>query len=143
MKKSFWLLLAFMVPLLFVSCQDTEEDYDYTYVMVGETTGFNPFSTGDVRLCVDDDFNLYNRGEDHVEMSFVKDFVYKIQMINRIPEEGWKDSVPAEIQHGYVGRLLLDDGSYSYCRFYAYTIDYDANANQFVLYKYQSAFNPK
>lgn len=129
-------LLVFMLSL--VSCENREEHYELGGVYVGENVGFSIFSDANVRLCVDDQFNFYNRSAHKVEFAFVKHFVYRIQMINKIPEEGWTDTIEhIHIQDGYVARLLRDDGTYEYARFYVYNIDFDQQAKQFVLCKYQ------
>ena len=130
-----------MLALLlgFAACDNTETNYSVAYLYLGGEEGCTFFTQGDVNLKADSHANLYNTGSDKVEFAFVKDFVYRLSMINKIPTEGWTDTVPnINIQDGYVGRLLLDDGSYEYCRFFVYTIDFDQNADQFLLFKYQS-----
>ena len=126
------------------ACDNTETNYELAYLFVDREEGVNFFSQGDVNIVADNDFNVYNTGSDQVEFAFVKDFVYRLRMINKIPETGWTDSIEhINMQDGYVGRLLLDDGSYEYCRFYVHTFDYDYNANQYLLFKFQSNFVTK
>lgn len=133
------LLFSLMAFLCFASCDNREETYELGGVYVGETVGFSIFSDDGVKICVDNHFNFYDRSEKTVEFAFVKHYVYRIQMINKIPDEGWTDTIERiHIQDGYVARLLRDDGTYEYARFYVYNIDFDQNAKQFVLCKYQS-----
>ena len=137
-----FVVLALLLGLC--ACDNRETDYEVAYLFLGREEGFNFFSQGDVNLVADNDFNVYNTGSDLVEFAFVKDFVYRLRMINKIPETGWTDSIEhINMQDGYVGRLLLDDGSYEYCRFYVHTFDYDYNANQYLLFKFQSNFVTK
>ena len=137
-----FVVLALLLGLC--ACDNRETDYEVAYLFLGREEGFNFFSQGDVNLVADNDFNVYNTGSDLVEFAFVKDFVYRLRMINKIPETGWTDSIEhINMQDGYVGRLLLDDGSYEYCRFYVHTFDYDYDANQYLLFKYQSNFVTK
>jgi hypothetical protein len=89
----------------------------------------------------DGNFNMTNTGTSQVEFAFVKDLVYRLKMVDKIPTDGWTDTIEhINLQDGYVGRLLLDDGTYEYCRFCVHTIDYDMNADQYILFKYQSNF---
>ncbi len=126
------------------ACDSRDVDYDVAWVYLGRTEGCNFFSQGDVNIVADNDFNMVNTGTSQVEFAFVKDLVYRLKMVNKIPKDGWTDSINhINLQDGYVGRLLLDDGSYEYCRFCVYTIDYDINADQFIMFKYQSDFVAK
>ncbi len=128
----------------FCACDNAETDYELAMVYLDGSDGGNFFSRGDVSIVADRDFNVYNAGSDKVEFAFSKDLVYRLRMIDKIPETGWTDTIShINLQDGYVGRLLLDDGSYEYCRFLVYTIDYDMNAEQFLLFKYQSDFTGK
>ena len=137
--KTKGLLFILTIFLCFASCDNREETYELGGVYVGETVGFSIFDDDNVKLCVDRHFNFYNRSSQTVEFAFVKHYVYKIQMINKIPDDGWTDTIESiHIQDGYVARLLRDDGTYEYSRFYVYNIDFDQNAKQFVLCKYQS-----
>ena len=121
-----------------------ETEFEVAYLYLGNTEGQNFFSQGDVNICVDNDFRVFNTGSDEVEFAFVKDLVYRLRMVDRIPADGWTEIIDhINLQDGYVGRLLLDDGTYEYCRFCVYTIDYDMNADQFILFKYQSNFTGK
>ena len=123
------------------ACDTRETDYEVALLYLGRTEGCNLFAEGDVNIIVDDDSNLFNTGTDQVEFAFVKDLVYRLRMINKIPESGWTDTIQhIGLQDGYVGRLLKDDGSYKYCRFFVYTVDYDANADKFMILKYHSNF---
>ena len=125
--------------LCFVSCARRETSFEIAKMYLGRTEGFNFFSQGDVNLVADDDFNITNTGSSHVEFAFVKDLVYRLSMVDKIPKDGWTDTIEhISLQDGYVGRLLLDDGTYEYCRFCVHTIDYDMYADQFILFKYQS-----
>lgn len=131
------------IALLFglVSCDMHETDYELALIYLGRTQGCNLFEEGDVNIVADRHGNVYNTGADQVEFAFVKDLVYRLRMINKIPETGWTDTIEhINIQDGYVGRLLKDDGSYQYCRFFVYTEDYDANADKYLLMKYHSNF---
>ena len=97
-----------------------------------------------MNLVADGDFNITNTGSSQVEFAFVKDLVYRLSMVDKIPKDGWTDTIEhISLQDGYVGRLLLDDGTYEYCRFCVYTIDYDMYADQYILSKYQSDFVAK
>ena len=135
------ILLIFALCLGFSACVGPETDYELAFVYLDRTEGVNFFSQGDVNIVSDGDYNMTNTGLSHVEFAFVKDLVYRLSMVNRIPESGWTDTIEhINLQDGYVGRLLLDDGSYEYCRFCVYTIDYDMNADQYIMFKYQSKF---
>ena len=140
MKKLLCGICLALAVAMMAGCSSVEEDYEYVFLYLNSEQGFNPFTFGDVNLVVNDDRQMYNSGSDIAELVFVKDLVYRIQMINKIPESGWSDTVDYALQYGFVGRLQKDDGSYEYCRFYVYTIDYDANADQFALIKYQRQF---
>ena len=123
------------------ACVPSETSYDAAMVYIGSTEGVNFFSQGDVNIISDNDFNMTNTGSSQVEFAFVKDLVYRLSMVNKIPKDGWTDSIEhINLQDGYVGRLLLDDGTYEYCRFCVHTIDYDMQANKYILFKYQSDF---
>ena len=125
-------------------CVPYETDYELAVVYLDRTEGVNFFSQGDVNIVADSDFNMTNMGSSQVEFAFVKDLVYRLSMVNKIPTDGWTDTIEhINLQDGYVGRLLLNDGTYEYCRFCVYTIDYDMNADQFILFKYQSDFTTK
>ena len=135
-------LLACVLSL--VSCDRRETNYKIAMMYLGRTEGVNFFSQGDVNLVADGDFNITNTGASQVEFAFVKDLVYRLSMVNKIPKDGWTDTIEhINLQDGYVGRLLLDDGTYEYCRFCVHTIDYDMNADQYILFKYQSNFVAK
>lgn len=136
------LLLLVMMLVALSSCQNREEMVEYVYLIVGESVGFNPFGVGDVRLCVDDHHQFHNVGTSEVEIAFVKDLVYKIQLIKKIPKTGWSDVVDAGLQYGYVARMKNDDGTYRYCRFYVFNIDYTMESEQYYGIKYQSDFEP-
>ena len=138
------IIIALCLCLGLLGCGGYETDYEVAWAYLGRTEGCSFFSQGDVNICADNSFNVFNTGSDQVEFAFVKDLVYRLKMINKIPETGWTDTIEhINLQDGYVGRLLLEDGSYEYCRFCVYTIDYDVNADQFVLFKYQSNFVEK
>ena len=125
-------------------CVPYETNYEIAMVYLDRTEGVNFFSQGDVNIVADSDFNMTNTGSSQVEFAFVKDLVYRLSMVNKIPKDGWTDTIEhINLQDGYVGRLLLDDGTYEYCRFCVYTIDYDMYANQYILFKYQSDFKKK
>ena len=135
------IILALALLLSFGACDTHETDYELALLYLGRTEGCNLFAEGDVNIIVDDHSNLYNTGPDQVEFAFVKDLVYRLRMINKIPKDGWTDTIQhINLQDGYVGRLLKDDGSYKYCRFFVYTVDYDANADKFMILKYHSNF---
>ena len=140
MIKKLLLLVVMIVALS--ACQRREEMVEYVYLIVGESVGFNPFGDGDVRLCVDSHRRFHNVGSSEIEIAFVKDLVYKIQLIRKVPESGWADSVDAGLQHGYVARMKNDDGSYRYCRFYVFNIDYTIESEQYFGIKYQSTVEP-
>ena len=126
------------------ACVPAETSYELAYIYLDRTEGINFFSQGDVNIVADSDFNMTNTGSSQVEFAFVKDLVYRLSMVNKIPKDGWTDTIEhINLQDGYVGRLLLDDGTYKYCRFCVYTIDYDMNADQYILFKYQSNFTTK
>ena len=135
--------------LLFVglfACDNSETDYEVAVLYLGQTEGCNFFSQGDVNIVSDIDFNMTNTGSSQVEFAFVKDLVYRLRMVNKIPKDGWTDSIEhINLQDGYVGRLLLEDGTYEYCRFCVHSINYDysQNANKYILFKYQSNFTTK
>lgn len=135
------ILIAFGLCLGLFACDNRDVDYDVAVIYLNRTEGVNFFSQGDVNIVADDDFNMTNTGSSQVEFAFVKDLVYRLRMVNKIPTEGWTDTIEhINLQDGYVGRLLLDDGTYEYCRFCVFTIDYDMHADQFILFKYQSNF---
>jgi hypothetical protein len=126
------------------ACDSRESDFEVAYLYLGRTEGFNFFSKGDVNIIADNNFNITNTGSSQVEFAFVKDLVYRLRMVNKIPKDGWTATIEhINLQDGYVGRLLLDDGTYEYCRFCVHTIDYDMHADQFILFKYQSNFVTK
>lgn len=138
------IFIALALLLGFCACDNRDTDYQLAIVYLGKVEGSNFFSQGDVNICADNDFNLFNAGSDKVEFAFVKDLVYRLRMVNKIPQNGWTDTIEhINLQDGYVGRLLLDDGSYEYCRFCVYTIDYNINADQYIMFKYQSNFTGK
>ena len=127
-----------------VSCVSRETNYQVATLYLDRTEGVNFFSQGDVNIVAGSDFSMTNTGSSQVEFAFVKDLVYRLSMVNKIPKDGWTDTIEhINLQDGYVGRLLLDDGTYEYCRFCVYTIDYDMNAEQYILFKYQSDFAVK
>ncbi len=135
------IIIAIALCLGMVACAPSETNYKLAYVYLDRDEGVNFFSQGDVNIVADDDFNMTNTGSSQVEFAFVKDLVYRLSMVNKIPKDGWTDTIEhINLQDGYVGRLLLDDGTYEYCRFCVYTIDYDMNADQYILFKYQSNF---
>lgn len=136
------IVLALLMGLC--ACDNRETDYQLAVMYLDKTEGCNFFSQGDVNICAEHGFNVFNTGSDQVEFAFVKDLVYRLSMVNKIPETGWTDTIEhINLQDGYVGRLLLDDGSYEYCRFCVYTIDYNINADQYIMFKYQSNFTGK
>ena len=140
MKRYFWLLL---LVIGLTACDSRDYDSTFRGVYIGEEVGFNPFEQGDVRLCVDDNMRMYNVGTTPVELVYVTNYVYKVQLIKRLPQQGWADAVEdVSLQYGYAGRILLEDGTYNYCRFFVYNIDYDADAKQFVLFRYQHDWEP-
>lgn len=135
------IIVALFLCLGLFACDSQETDFDVAWVYLGRTEGYNFFSQGDVNIVADNDFNITNTGLDQVEFAFVKDLVYRLRMVNKIPKDGWTDTIQhINLQDGYVGRLLLEDGTYEYCRFCVHTIDYDMHADQFILFKYQSNF---
>ena len=126
------------------ACVPAETSYELAHIYLGRTEGVNFFSQGDVNIVADSDFNMTNTGSSQVEFAFVKDLVYRLSMVDRIPKDGWSETIEhINLQDGYVGRLLLDDGTYEYCRFCVHTIDFDMHADQFILFKYQSNFTGK
>ncbi len=138
------LLIVFALCLGLFACDSRETDFEVAWIYLGQTEGSNFFSQGDVNLVADNNFNITNSGSDQVEFAFVKDLVYRLSMVNKIPKNGWTDTIEhINLQDGYVGRLLLNDGTYEYCRFCVHTIDYDMNADKFILFKYQSDFKTK
>ena len=135
------IIVALFLCLGLFACDSQETDFDVAWVYLGRTEGYNFFSQGDVNIIADNNFNITNTGSDQVEFAFVKDLVYRLRMVNKIPKDGWTDTIQhINLQDGYVGRLLLEDGTYEYCRFCVHTIDYDMHADQFILFKYQSNF---
>ena len=133
MKTKKIIIVFFMLLGLF-GCDSQETDFEVAWVYLGRTEGCNFFSQGDVNIIADNDFNITNAGSDQVEFAFVKDLVYRLRMVNKIPKDGWTDTIQhINIQDGYVGRLLKADGSYKYCRFFVYTEDFDANADKYLL----------
>ena len=138
------ILIAFALCLGLFACDNRETNYELAWMYLGRTEGSNFFSQGDVNIVADDNFNITNTGSGQVEFAFVKDLVYRMSMVDKIPADGWTDTIEhINLQDGYVGRLLLEDGTYEYCRFCVYTIDYDMHADQFIMFKYQSNFVPK
>jgi hypothetical protein len=133
--------MAFCLLLGLFACVPAETDYQVGVIYLGRTEGVNFFSRCDVNIVADSHFNMTNTGSSQVEFAFVKDLVYRLSMVNKIPEDGWTDTIEhINLQDGYVGRLLLEDGTYEYCRFCVHTIDYDMYADQYILFKYQSDF---
>ena len=138
------IIIALMLCIGISACVPGETDYQVAAIYLGRTEGVNFFSQGDVNIVANADFSMVNSGSAQVEFAFVKDLVYRLSMVNKIPEEGWSDTIEhINLQDGYVGRLLLDDGTYEYCRFCVHTIDYDMHADQYILFKYQSNFTVK
>ena len=138
------IIIAIALCLGMVACAHSETNYKLAYVYLDRDEGVNFFSQGDVNIVADSHFNMTNTGSSQVEFAFVKDLVYRLSMVNKIPQNGWTDTIEhINLQDGYVGRLLLDDGTYEYCRFCVYTIDYDMHADQFILFKYQSNYTTK
>ena len=143
MKNTKIVLVLFMLIGLF-ACDSRDVSYKLATIYLGRTEGVNFFSQGDVNIVADDDLNMTNTGSSQVEFAFVKDLVYRLSMVNKIPKDGWTDTIEhINLQDGYVGRLLLDDGTYEYCRFCVFTIDYNMNADKYILFKYQSDFTVK
>lgn len=135
------IVLAFFLLLGLFACVPGETDYQVSVIYLGRAQGVNFFSQGDVNIVADNSFCMTNTGSSQVEFAFVKDLVYRLSMVDKIPQEGWTDTIEhINLQDGYVGRLLLDDGTYEYCRFCVHTIDYDMHADQYILFKYQSNF---
>ena len=138
------ILLVFTVLLGLFACDNSETNYEIALLYLGQSEGCNLFADGDVNIVADSHSNVYNTGSDQVEFAFAKDFVYRLSMINKIPKDGWTDTIQhINLQDGYVGRLLMDDGSYKYCRFFVYNEVYDSNADMVLLVKYQSDFKGK
>ena len=138
------IIIALFLCLGLLACDSRESDFEVAYLYLGRTEGFNFFSQGDVNIIADNNFNITNTGSSQVEFAFVKDLVYRLRMVNKIPKDGWTATIEhINLQDGYVGRLLLDDGTYEYCRFCVHTIDFDMDADQFILFKYQSNFTVK
>lgn len=138
------IIIALTLCLGLSACVPAETDYQVAALYLGRTEGVNFFSQGDVNIVAADDFSMMNTGSAQVEFAFVKDLVYRLSMVNKIPQNGWTDNIEhINLQDGYVGRLLLDDGSYEYCRFCVHTINYDMHADQYILFKYQSNFTTK
>ena len=138
------ILIAFCLCLGLFACDSRDIDYELAVIYLGHSEGVNFFSQGDVNIVADNDLNVTNTGSAQVEFAFVKDLVYRLRMVDKIPKDGWTDTIEhINLQDGYVGRLMLDDGTYEYCRFCVYTIDYDINAEKFILFKYQSDFKAK
>jgi len=138
------IIIALFLCLGLCACDTHETDYELAQLYLGRTEGCNLFAEGDVNIVADNHSNVYNTGTDHVEFAFVKDYVYRLRMINKIPKTGWTDTIEhINMQDGYVGRLLKADGSYKYCRFFVYTENYDANADKYLLLKYHSSFAGK
>lgn len=140
-RKIYLFLLLF---LGLFACDNRDVNYNVAVLYLGQTEGCNFFSQGDVNIVADNDFNMTNTGNVQVEFAFVKDLVYRLNMVNKIPKDGWTDTIEhINLQDGYVGRLLLEDGTYEYCRFCVHSINYDMNADKYMLFKYQSNFNTK
>lgn len=140
-RKIYLFLLLF---LGLFACDNRDVNYNVAVLYLGQTEGCNFFSQGDVNIVADNDFNMTNTGAAQVEFAFVKDLVYRLNMVNKIPKDGWTDTIEhINLQDGYVGRLLLEDGTYEYCRFCVHSINYDMNADKYMLFKYQSNFNTK
>ena len=138
------IIIALTLCLGLSACVPAETDYEVAVLYLGRTEGVNFFSQGDVNIVADNNFSMVNTGTSQVEFAFVKDLVYRLSMVNKIPENGWTDTIEhINLQDGYVGRFLLDDGTYEYCRFCVFTIDYDMHADQYILFKYQSNFTVK
>ncbi len=138
------LIVVLALCLGLSACVPAETDYQVVAIYLDRTEGVNFFSQGDVNIVADNNFSMVNTGTAQVEFAFVKDLVYRLSMVNKIPEDGWTDTIEhINLQDGYVGRLLLDDGTYEYCRFCVFTIDYDMHADQYILFKYQSNFTVK
>ena len=140
-RKIYLFLLLF---LGLFACDNRDVNYNVAVLYLGQTEGCNFFSQGDVNIVADNDFNMTNTGNAQVEFAFVKDLVYRLNMVNKIPKDGWTDTIEhINLQDGYVGRLLLEDGTYEYCRFCVHSINYDMNADKYMLFKYQSNFTTK
>ena len=138
------IIVLFLALLGLSACVPGETNYQVGVIYLGRTEGVNFFSQGDVNIVADSDFNMTNTGSSQVEFAFVKDLVYRLSMVNKIPKDSWTDTIEhINLQDGYLGRLLLDDGTYEYCRFCVHSIDYDINADEFILFKYQSNYLKK
>ena len=138
------IIIAIALCLSMGACAPSETNYKLAYIYLDRDEGVNFFSQGDVNIVADSDFNMTNTGSSLVEFAFVKDLVYRLSMVNKIPKDGWTDTIEhINLQDGYVGRMLLEDGTYEYCRFCVFTIDYNMNADKFILFKYQSNFTTK
>ena len=138
------IIVSITLLLGMCACVPSETSYDVAVVYLGRTEGVNFFSQGDVNIVSDHDFNMTNTGSSQVEFAFVKDLVYRLSMVNKIPKDGWTDTIEhINLQDGYVGRLLLEDGTYEYCRFCVHSINFDMNADKYILFKYQSNFTTK
>ncbi len=138
------IIIAIALCLSMGACAPSETNYKLAYIYLDRDEGVNFFAQGDVNIVADSDFNMTNTGSSQVEFAFVKDLVYRLSMVNKIPKDGWTATIEhINLQDGYVGRLLLDDGTYEYCRFCVFTIDYNMNADKFILFKYQSDFTTK
>ena len=138
------IIVLFLALIGLSACVPGETNYQVGVIYLDRTEGVNFFSQGDVNIVADVDFNMTNTGSSQVEFAFVKDLVYRLSMVNKIPKDGWSDTIEhINLQDGYVGRLLLDDGTYEYCRFCVHSIDYDINADKFILFKYQSNYVKK
>ena len=135
------IIIVLTLCLGLFACDNRDVSYKLATIYLDRTEGVNFFSQGDVNIVSDNHFNITNTGSSQVEFAFVKDLVYRLRMVNKIPKDGWTGTIEnINLQDGYVGRLLLDDGTYEYCRFCVYAIDYDMYADQFILCKYQSNF---
>ena len=138
------IIIVLTLCLGLFACDNRDVSYKLATIYLDRTEGVNFFSQGDVNIVSDNHFNITNTGSSQVEFAFVKDLVYRLRMVNKIPKDGWTGTIEnINLQDGYVGRLLLDDGTYEYCRFCVYAIDYDMYADQFILCKYQSNFTTK
>ena len=132
-RKIYLFLLLF---LGLFACDNRDVNYNVAVLYLGQTEGCNFFSQGDVNIVADNDFNMTNTGAAQVEFAFVKDLVYRLNMVNKIPKDGWTDTIEhINLQDGYVGRLLLEDGTCEYCRFCVHSINYDMNADKYMLFK--------
>ena len=94
-------------------------------------------------LIVDDEIELAKSTAEYMEMFDIKTaYVASAAECYAFFAENDTELILLDInlQDGYVGRLLKDDGTYKYCRFFVYTEDYDANADKYLLLKYHSSF---